>query len=305
MKLKPNMLLAASMVALAAGGAQAAITNANAIPGNSSALFVAMDSGASGTPTSSLTVDLGVNMTDFLQSFAGVVSGTGALTGAGTNAIWNFGTNSRSVNGSAVAGDYAWSTDVSSFFTNATGAVKWGVIAADVVSGAISASNSVANFNLLATGTPTQTNINQVTSPAALSNGVANFTNFVAGTVGGTHASHAEGASTATGGNGFLNTVLKGTFGGQLPWTNLSAVGAMTNFSLVNQQANPVVYQIGQSYGVDTVLASGAATFQYDGTANTLSYSIPSAVPEPSTLAMMAAGLAFVGSIARRRRRSL
>ena len=301
MKFQLNTLVAAAVMAVAAGGAQAAITNSGPGPltGNSSVLFVAMD-GATGTPANSLVVDLGVSMADFLKVTTGVSNSAGALSGIGSFA-WNFGTNSRSVNGAAVAGNYAWSGAVSNFFESAQGGVRWGVVAADGISGAISASNTLTGRNLLATGSPTQSNITNLTQSAVVSNGEGSFRQFVAAQTGtGTHGTNAEGASTATSGNAFLNTVMKGTFGGQLPWDYLSAVDTTTNLFLVNQLANPVVYQLGLSYGVDTLLASGATTARYNSLSNTLTIS---AVPEPETYAMLLAGLAMIGSLVRRRAR--
>jgi PEP-CTERM motif len=303
MKLKFNSV-ALALAALASVSAHAAITNSNTNNGNSSVLFVAQD--AAGTV--SFTLDLGVNMGDFLQAGSGAIStqtANGSLASDGVTpfkATWSFGGNSRAVNGAPVAGDYAWSTEFASFVTAAAGNYTWGIVAADNVTGALSGTNSIFNRNVLHTGTPTQGNINALTGAANLSNATANFQNFVSGTSGGTHGTNAEGASSATAGAGYLNTVMKGTFGGQFQWNYLSAIGATTNLFLSQQASNPVVYQIGSSYGNDTLLdATAAATFKFDGT--TLSYDVP-AVPEPGTYAMLLAGLVAVGFMARRRSRS-
>jgi PEP-CTERM motif len=301
MKFKLDTLVAAAALALSAGGAQAAIGNSNENFGNSSALFVAMD-GATGTPSNSLVVDLGVSMADFVEITTGVSNTAGALSAFGTSASWNFNTNSRTVNGAAVTGDYAWSDAVSSFFSSAQGGVRWGVIGADNVSGAISGTNTLTNRNMLATGSPTQANINNLTSAAAVSSGIGVFQNFVAAQAGtGTHGTNANGASTASTGNAFLNTALRGNFNGQLPWNYLSAVDTTSNLFLVNQLSNPVVYQLGKMDSKDTLLTADMATFHYDSANNVLSFAAP--VPEPETYAMLLAGLAIVGSIVRRRNR--
>jgi hypothetical protein len=240
-------------------------------------------------------------MADFVKITTGVSATAGALSADGTVATWNFGTNTRSVNGAAVTGDYAWSGAVSSFFSSAVGDIRWGVIGADNVSGAISGTNTLLNRNMLATGSPTQTNVTNYTSSAAVSSGIGAFQNFVAAQAGtGTHATNADGASTATTGNAFLNTTQRGNFNGQLPWTYLSDLDTTTNLFLVKQLANPVVYQLGQTYGVDTLLSAGAMTVRYDSGINLLTVT---AVPEPETYAMLLAGLAIVGSLVRRRNR--
>jgi hypothetical protein len=298
MKFQLNTLVAAAVMALAAGGAQAAINGSTAVPGNSSALFVAMASNSAGTPTSSLTVDLGVSMADFLKVTPGISATAGALSADNTLATWNFGTNSRTLNGVGVAGSFGWSSIVPSFFSDTSSTYTWGVIAADNVSG-----NTLGSKNLLSTGAPTQTQINQVTGNIPVSNGAANFNAFaVAQAALGTHAASAEGASTASAGNAFLNSVMKGTFGGGITWSYLAALDTSSGVYLVNQQQNSKVYQLGSTYGDDVLLTSGAATFNYDSSANVLTFTA-APVPEPETYAMLLAGLAMIGSLVRRRNR--
>jgi hypothetical protein len=297
MQLKFNTIAVAVAIALAGGAAQAAITNAAAAPGNSSALFVAWDN----AKTTSLTIDLGVNLTDFLGA-SSFTSGAGALSGSVST--WSFGSDSRKVNGTAVAGDYAWSGEFSNFLSAiGGGAYQWGVVAGDNVTGAISANNVVQNRTVLSTGTPSQANITSVTSSNSLSTAPANFNYFsIESNALGTHATNAEGANTATSGQAYLGTVMKGNFA-SLPWSYLSDVGATTNLFLTQQFGNPVVYQIGQGgtfSTVDTLLAQGATTVAFNGSTLTINAVTP--VPEPSTIAMMLAGLGLVGSIARRRR---
>jgi len=302
MKFKLNPLVAAAVMALAAGGAQAAINNSNQNLGNSSALFVAMD-GATGTPSNSLVVDLGVSMADFVKITTGVSVNAGALSAWGTTASWDFNTNTRTLNDAAVSGDYAWSGAVSTFFSSAQGGVRWGVIGADNVSGASSGTSALTNFNMLATGTPTQANLLQMNNSAQVVSGVSAFQNFVAAQVNtGTHGTNADGASTATAGNAFLNANLRGNFNNQLQWTYLSDLDTTSNLFLVKQLANPVVYQLGETYGVDTLLTADMATFHYDSASKVLSF-VAAPVPEPETYAMLLAGLAMVGSLVRRRNR--
>jgi hypothetical protein len=301
MKVKFN-LMALAIASLAAFSAQAAITPGTGV-GNSSVLFVAQDNGL----TESIVIDLGVNLADFLQIQTNLIATAGTLSAAGTAAVWNFGAvgaggDTRTVNGSAVTGDYNWSSTLATFIANASGGYKWGVIAGDNNSSTtLDATNTIKQRNFLATGaTTTQANINGLSTSTPIVNANNNLTNFIAGNVGGTHATNAEGAQINVSGGGYLNPVMKGTAGGNLTWNYLANVGVTQNVFNVNNVTNPIVYQLGSSYGVDTLLTSdAAATFTFDG--STLTYTVPTLVPEPGTYAMLLAGLAAVGFISRRR----
>lgn len=299
MKGKLNAFVAA-LALLAAAGANAAMTANNVAPGNSSAVFVAWDNAR----TISVAIDLGVSEADFLQASSFVFQ-TGALAynGSDVSASWNFGADSRAVNGAAVTGDYAWSTTWQSFLTASAGSYTWGVVAADNISGAVSATNLVLNRSLLSTAnglTTAQMTALTTSTPVSTANGT--FQNFIpASNALGTHGTNAEGANAATSGSAYLGGSISSNFSGQVAWTYLAAPGATQQLVLAVQATNPTVYQVGTTYGVDSLLAdpSTAATFTFDGT--TLSYQVQ-AVPEPGTYAMLAAGLAFVGFIARRRK---
>ena len=298
MTFKLNATVAAAAL-LAAAGAQADIQYPTAPPGDSSVLFVAWDKGS----TESVAIDLGVNMTAFLQASTFVNnSGSLAYTGSNVTAQWSLTGNTLAVNGANVAGDNNWSGALATFQANAVGGYTWGVIAADSIPNAISATNTVNNKNILFTGIPTQGAIDTWTSSTTISNATANFNNFaIKSNSLGTHPTNANGADVANSGDGsaFMGGVMKDRMGGATAWSYMSEVGATTNFSLVEQFGNPVVYQIGTSYGVDTLLTQGAATFTFDG--STLTYNV-AAVPEPGTYALLMAGLTAIGFTVRRRR---
>lgn len=303
MKMKLNALAAALALALlATAGAQAGVATgaAGSGPGNSSVIFVATASDNS----ISLAVDMGVNFADFLQARAGYTNNMGALAynGSDVSASWNFGSNSRAVNGSAVTGDFQWSDAFTSFVAATGGNYTWGVVAGDNVTGAISGTNVITNRNVMATfNNATQALINGVTASSTISNATANFDNYVAAnSFAGTMNTAADGAATATSGQALLNTVMKGNFGGQTNGMSyLSAIGASTGLFTIQQQSNPIVFQLGTSYAQDSLLTEGAASFSFDGT--TLLYTV-AAVPEPGTYAMLFAGLGAVGFMVRRRK---
>lgn len=295
--------LAAAAALLATAGAQAALTSVGT-PGNSSAMFVALANDRS----MSLSVDLGVSLADFLQARTGYTNNNGALAYAGSDvqAQWNFGANSYALNGAAGGGNYQWSAAFNSFVTASGGAYAWGVVAGDNTTGAISANNTVFNRNVMGTFVNlTQGNITGLTSSQMAANAPANLALYFAGSTSGTlGAVGVEGAGTATSGEGFLPQRLAangvGNFNTFTGFNWLNTIGGVSQLFTVQQASNPVVYQLGTSYGVDTLLAGAdAATFSFDGT--TLSYQV-AAIPEPGTYAMLLAGLSAIGFVVRRRR---
>ena len=283
MKLKFNLLAAAAMVA--AGAAQAAITLPST--GNSSLTFVAIDS--IGSPIS-LTADLGFLMSDFVPA-------TSTFGNAGTSIVWNFGANTRTVNGVASVGDFAWSAGLASFFSTAQASdLQWGVIAADQVNG-----GAIAGRGWLASGNATAAQMVAMNSGGPVGNALGVTNNFLAATnVVGTHTTNADGANTAVSGGEYLGTTMFGNFNNQQSWSYLTANNTASTFQYLQQTAaNPIVTQIGFVSTVDS-LSPSASTFRFDADAGTLTFMTP--VPEPTTYAMLLAGLAAMGTMVRRRK---
>ncbi len=285
MTFKLNAIVA-TLVALAAGGAQAVVTPPSS--GDSSLAFVALDS--QGSPIS-LMVDLGYVMSEFLP-------GT-ALTAPDTTVVWNFAANSISVNGTAVAGgDRQWSGEFANFLGTANaGDIRWGVIAGDSALG-----GTINNRGFLVTGNPTQPNMVALSSSGAVPNALGTLNGYYAGNAQiGTQLTAADGASTSSAGNAYLGGTMGDRISSNLTWSYLVNNGESSNFHWVNQLvANPQVLQYGLANTVDSLTADPSRFF-FDSAAGTLTWTT-APIPEPGTYALMLAGLGAVGFMVRRRR---
>ena len=294
MKLTYTKLAAAALVALAAGGANAALD----LPGpssfgNSSLLFVAVDSNTAIT----FSADLGLNMISFIQG--------AARNAPGSMITWNFNTNLSS--DASVTGN-AWSTNYAIFkSTQAGNDYKWGVIAADSIQGSgttVTATNAIAGRGWLATGNATVTEMANAVQSAPTGNGLTAANNFWAGTAnapGQTHTANNNGSNIAT--SGLPANAMVGTFTGSQTWNFLMSNNEFSTFQYQRQTiANPAVFQLGGvSNSADSVLNPLASQFHFDISTNTLTYATP--VPEPESYAMLLAGLAAIATMVRRRRK--
>ncbi|MGB4766238.1 MAG: PEP-CTERM sorting domain-containing protein [Rugosibacter sp.] len=278
MKLKMK-LMAAAVALAASAGANAAMDTM--LSGNSSLAFIALDS--TGSPIS-MVMDLGINLTDFLP--------TAVASNAGYNAVWNFNTNTRTVNGVAQAGDYAWSNALSTFYgTGQNAETKWGVIAGD------SLSDNVNGDQRFMTTTNTALATIQQQSKANLSGFSTSDSVFTQNNLLPSHTTNAEGGSTATSGTAYVGQ----SFGTAGKWANkatfvaLAAEGVAQNFYMLDTNDG-----IASNKALVTQFANSqnAATFSYAN--GILTYSV-AAVPEPSEYALMLAGLGMIGFMARRR----
>jgi hypothetical protein len=306
MKLKLNVLATAAAFTLASA-AQATLTLPNTGSlGNSSAVFVAINNDLN----TSLTVDLGVKMADFLNAPSFTAS-VGALADpAGVTASWNLGGNTRSVNGSAVTGNYAWATQASNFFATAGANYKWGVFAADSVNTGAPATNLISGGNIMFTTSffDPANDLGTGTTPSSVTNGAGAITQFMVASNGkGTHTAGTTGANVATSGVEFVGTAMVdgtgvGNFNQQLGTNDfLSAPGATAFFAWANNGSGSTsrVFSIGVP-NAEAAESPFPATWSWDQTSNTLTY-VAAPVPEPGTYALLLAGIAVVGSMARRR----
>jgi len=291
MNLQYSKLAAALAAAFAIGGAQAAIEAPSQVAtnGNSSVVFMAMDVNNS----IALTIDLGLRMSDFTNS----TSLTSGLTGPLT---WDFSANTAPA---AVTGTNAWSVSYEAFKAAQSGNdFVWGIVAGDQVNGAVSGTNTIAGRGLLATGNATQAEMLAASTSGPTGTALGNLLNFYAASNNlGTHLSADNGANTATpaSGSAWTNDLVKNNFNGSLTWSYFLANGVASTFQWQQQLvANPVVNQFGNPTTVDS-LSAAPITFTFDIATNQL---VLAPVPEPGTYAMLLAGLAAVGFMARRRK---
>jgi hypothetical protein len=308
MKLKLSLALTALALA-----SQAQANLIFPTTGSGSVAFVAQDGAIRGpnvAATQSLVLDLGFTMLDFMPEISGYTVAAGQLTAPGTVVVWDFANNTRTVNGVASSGDFAYSTPYNSFYSTATNGTAWGVISADNVSGAPSATTA-ANFGTMGTGNSTAAEMATLIGSGGPGQAAANVSNFfAANNFNGTlvNQPNSYGGNVATSGNAFMgnNLARNGTSdfnaGGGYVNMQFLTMGTSNFIQFTRQQSNSLVYQLGLTVGVDTP-ATDPASFTFDATAGTLTYIMP--VPEPGQYAMLLAGLAAIGFVVRRRQRNV
>ena len=298
--------IAAAVALAAVGSAHAAIDNFTT--GNGSLFLVAYDNaGGSFTQTASL-FDLGFNLDDIAGTTGnGTTGAIGSLADPGTNVVWNFNTNTVTVDGvTRDLGTNSWSTAFEKLVANSdAGQIKWTVGAGDNT-------GILGNARYLLTGQPTAaalTNQNASnTSNLSGSNTLFGMNILNKGTLnvdgvangGWTFAAAEDGAATATNGYVIDSTVFGLNWKTRNMLTNAIVLdGAQQNLWLAD--ASGAEKRVGDQALAPAGYLNGAGTLTFNSVTGTLTLAIP-AVPEPSTYAMALIGLGLVGAIARRRR---
>lgn len=299
--MKLQHIAAAALALTAFGSANAAI----ATGGNGSLVLIAYDKSPAGSFNNVAGVfDLGITLDDMIGATGNgtAVSATGLHT---KNLSWDLTTGGLKINDS-ISNAYgafnygtAWNTLINnvdasnfSFVVTAFDNVGFGNGVRSIVTGQIS---STANFNTT-----------QATSLNAISGGKSNdiFTPLNGNNVTqpkGTHGTADNGAYTFTTADGAATRANGYAMAGDgfgTEWRSANQlqgetlVGNTTGLWVVDGAAKKL--RLGAGTELNGAVFLNAAT-------GTLSYSV-SAVPEPSTYAMVIAGLAIAGVAARRRR---
>ncbi len=289
--MKQLKLAAVAFAVLTSLGAQAKLADSTNSLG--SYAFLAIDS--TGTPTS-MVVDLGF-LLDGNEVFANGFSTNSllALVSTGHKVQWNFAANTLKIdNGPARAGSFAYSAPYALFQANAQAAeTRWAVIAATT--------ESYPNY-YLSTGAPTATqlanmDVNSVTGLSLIQPTLArsNQTVNLAGVTAGTQLDGTTGASSVVGltttSSGYLGA--GGNFGSRGNWQDYLAWSAYTKEGAA---FSSVLWAMDDS-------APGAIqqNIKFSYSAGGLSAEAVTVVPEPTTYALMGAGLLALALLRRRR----
>jgi len=295
--------IAAAIALVAAGTANAAI----ATGGNGSLVLIAYDKSATGDFNNVAGLfDLGITMDDLIGSTG---NGTAAAAGLHTsNLSWDLDSNTFSVNGTASTayGANSWAAAWDTLMANSDASDLRYVVTAFDTTGFGAAQRSIV------TGLVSSTNNFNTTSASnlqAIAGGKANdimtpMNGSLIGAPKGTHGTAANGAYTfttadgaATRANGYA--MAGDAFGNEWRSNNVlqgeTLASNTTGLYVVDGAAKKL--RLGAGTAGNGLVALDVAT-------GTLSYTVavtPS-IPEPSTYALVIAGLAVAGVAARRRR---
>jgi PEP-CTERM motif len=303
-------MIATAAALVAAGTAHAGITKMDGVSvnGDSSVLLVMLDStnNTAGPNVRGLTVDLGLS---FSQLRAG-----GMYSGAGQSLGWDLANNTFTINGAVQTGvTNNWSGQVADFFSQADMAqVKYALVAGS------KRGNTPNAF--LASGTP---NATQLTNHDAgkTANMVQVDPLLIDSNTRGTHATADNGAysmgATDVGyvGTQYSLTTING-WRNNITWSTWTSLGGMTNLTDIRANGSEAAVGLTSSFalpanatGWDTTgLLNNRGTLQVSADGLSVSWKTASAivptpaVPEPSTYALLIAGVAVASLAARRRR---
>lgn len=288
--------IAAAVALAAVGSANAAI----ATGGNGSLVMIAYDKVGGSTSFNNVAgvFDLGITLDDLIGS-TGNGTAVSATALQSKNLSWNFNTNTLSIDSVASTAyganswTAAWNTLLAnsdaadlSFVVTAFDSVGFGAAKRSIVTGkanstAVFNTTNASNLQNIAGGQP-----NDIFQPIANKGTIGSVAN------GAYTFTTADGAALRA--NGYA--MAGDAFGNEWRSNNVlfGETLASKTTALYVVDGNAKKLRLGAGTPGDGVVALDVAT-------GTLSYTV-SAVPEPSTYAMLVAGLVVAGAAARRRR---
>lgn len=275
-----SLRVLAAAVALAAAGTASAQIAVPASTNGTDLYFYAFDS-STGT---SFVEDLGSNMASFMPS--STAAGTNFIANIASSSAWTTYVNTTeadSITGNLGATGTGYATGTQNTY--------WAVVAGIAPGGANASTYGLAT-TMVAGSTPITQPIGFTRS--AISGPLSQFTGSL-GTLLASGPTSGYFDDSTTSDNPLVSLGAGSNMNGNLKVGNLNPIGTSSTFDYYSgsKSALPTVY--GNS--------AGNATFSFDG--SNLSYAVPSivaAVPEPSNIMMMLAGLLMVtGFVASRR----
>lgn len=288
-------MIAAAAALVAAGAANASLDNFTSA--NSSVVFY----GYNTTTGTSVFIDLGVNLNDFMPAYtelgdAGAVP-QGQLDVAGANAVWNFGANTLSINGAQVSNGTSNNWSAFSSFLSSVGSsnFKWGVMAGDSTSNVdlvgkyLTSGNPSddALFNQSASQTSNLVQVNNTyTNTASKLGSIANGSYYASSSSDSAYV--AKNTNMNFQGNWQNNMAFQAVVTGSATGTSTSELSLMVE--------DGTAYRVGANGGIGLLTlnaANGTLSWQAAG-------AVTPSVPEPATYGMALVGLA-AAFVARRR----